>query len=121
MLNVCPGPAPGSGRPPAIFRKPARDPDAFAAILDGRVPDSPRLGRPGKDGEIVHRPGRDLTLSAPKSVSLAALDDGDARVMEAHRKALERTLAWVERRAVESRIKNPDGGGMVRARNQKPV
>ena len=75
------------------------DPDVFTAILDGRVPDGPRLGRPGKDGEIVHRPGRDLTLSAPKSVSLAALVGGDARVADAHGRAVERTLAWVEERS----------------------
>ena len=97
------------------------DPDVFTAILEGRVPDGPRLGRPGKDGEIVHRPGRDLTLSAPKSVSLAALVGGDARVTEAHGRAVERTLAWVEERAVETRMKHPDGGRMIRAGDQKAV
>ena len=97
------------------------DPDAFTAILEGRVPDGPRLGRPGKDGETVHRPGRDLTLSAPKSVSLAALVGGDARVVEAHGRAVERTLAWVEERAVETRMKHPDGGRMIRAGGQKAV
>ncbi len=97
------------------------DPDVFPAILEGRVPDGPRLGRPGKDGEIVHRPGRDLTLSAPKSVSLAALVGGDARVADAHGRAVERTLAWAEERAVETRMKGPDGAGMIRAGNQKAV
>ena len=97
------------------------DPDAFTAILEGRVPDGPRLGRPGKDGDIVHRPGRDLTLSAPKSVSLAALVGGDARVAEAHGRAVERTLAWVEERAIETRMKHPDGGRMIRASGQKAV
>ena len=97
------------------------DPDVFTAILEGRVPDGPQLGRPGKDGEIVHRPGRDLTLSAPKSVSLAALVGGDARVAEAHGRAVERTLAWVEERAVETRMKAPEGGRMIRAGGQKAV
>ena len=97
------------------------DPDTFTAILEGRVPDGPRLGRPGKDGEIVHRPGRDLTLSAPKSVSLAALVGGDARVAEAHGRAVERTLAWVEERAIETRMRDPDGGRMIRAGDQKAV
>ena len=97
------------------------DPDVFTAILEGRVPDGPRLGRPGKDGEIVHRPGRDLTLSAPKSVSLAALVGGDARVTKAHGRAVDRTLAWVEGRAVETRMKDPDGGRMIRAGDQKAV
>ena len=61
------------------------DPDAFKAILEGRVPDGSetRLGRRGKNGEFHHRPGRDLTFSAPKSVSLAALVGGDARIVEA--------------------------------------
>jgi len=97
------------------------DPDAFTAILEGRVPDGPQLGRPGKDGDMVHRPGRDLTLSAPKSVSLAALVGGDARVAEAHGRAVERTLAWVEERTIETRMKHPDGGRMVRAGGQKAV
>ena len=105
------------------------DPDVFTAILEGRVPDGPRLGRPGKDGETVHRPGRDLTLSAPKSVSLAALVGGDARVAEAHGRAVKRTLAWVEERAVETRMKEPGSGPgqtpangrMIRAGGQKAV
>jgi len=47
------------------------DPDAFRAVLEGKVPDGSgrRLGRRGREGEIAHRPGRDLTLSAPKNVS----------------------------------------------------
>ena len=99
----------------ALGRSGPVDPDVFTAILEGQVPDGPRLGRPGKDGEIVHRPGRDLTLSAPKSVSLVALVGGDARVAEAHGRAVTRTLAWVEERAVETRMKDPDGGRMIRA------
>ena len=61
------------------------DPDTFRAVLEGRVPDGSgkRLGRRGRDGEIHHRPGRDLTFSAPKSVSLAALVGGDARAIDA--------------------------------------
>ena len=75
------------------------DPDVFRAVLEGEVPDGSgsRLGRRGKDGGIHHRPGRDLTLSAPKSVSLLALVGGDARVIEAHDRAVARTLTWVER------------------------
>ena len=97
------------------------DPDVFTAILEGRVPNGPRLGRPGRDGEIVHRPGRDLTLSAPKSVSLAALVGGDERVADAHGRAVERTLAWVEERVVETRMKAPGGGRLIRAGDQKAV
>ena len=45
----------------------AVDPDVFRAALEGEVPDGSgqRLGRRIRDGEIHHRPGRDLTFSAP--------------------------------------------------------
>ncbi|MCY4431117.1 MAG: relaxase domain-containing protein, partial [Rhodospirillales bacterium] len=56
------------------------DADVFRRILEGRVPDGPQLGRRGPDGEIRHRPGRDVTLSAPKSVSLIAMVGGDGRI-----------------------------------------
>ena len=99
------------------------DPDLFKTVLEGEVPDGSgrRLGRRRKDGVLEHRPGRDLTFSAPKSVSLAALVGGDARVVEAHDRAVERTLAWVEGNAAETRMKDPDTGRMVRAGDQKTV
>ena len=107
------------------------DADTFRAVLEGRVPDGSdtRLGRRGKDGEIVHRPGRDLTFSAPKSVSIAALVGGDKRIVEAHDRAVAATLAWVERNAAETRMKDPglnpgqapETGRMARVGNQKIV
>ena len=99
------------------------DPDVFRAVLEGEVPDGSgrRLGRRGKDGGIHHRPGRDLTLSAPKSVSLLALVGGDARVIEAHDAAVARTLAWVERNVAETRMSDPESGRIVRAGDQKTV
>ena len=99
------------------------DPDTFRAVLEGRVPDGSgrQLGKRGKDGEILHRPGRDLTFSAPKSVSIAALVGGDDRIVEAHDRAVAATLAWVERNAAETRMKNPDTGKMGRVGNQKIV
>ena len=99
------------------------DPDTFRAILEGKVPDGSgtELGRRGKDGEILHRPGRDLTFSAPKSVSLAALVGGDRRIVEAHDRAVAATLAWIEKNAAETRMKDSVTGQMVRAGNQKIV
>ena len=99
------------------------DADTFRAVLEGKVPDGSdtRLGRRGRDGEITHRPGRDLTLSAPKSVSLAALVGGDARVVEAHDRAVARTLAWFEKNVAETRMKDPETGRMVRTGGQKTV
>lgn len=46
-----------------------------------------------------HRAGWDLTFSAPKSVSLAALVGGDERLREAHRKAVDAALVEVEKYA----------------------
>ena len=99
------------------------DPETFRAVLEGRVPDGSdvRLGRRGRDGEIRHRPGRDLTFSAPKSVSIAALVGGDGRIVEAHDRAVAATLAWVERNAAETRMKHPETGAMARTGKQKIV
>jgi conjugative relaxase-like TrwC/TraI family protein len=45
----------------------------------------------------THRAGWDATISAPKSVSLAALVGGDERVREAHRESLQETLKDFEK------------------------
>jgi len=64
----------------------------FAALLDGRLP----------SGETLHnaaagrRGGTDGTFSAPKSVSLQALVGGDKRIIDAHRVAVDRALAYAE-------------------------
>ena len=81
---------------------------AFKAVLEGRVPDGPRLGKRGRDGEITHRPGRDVTLSAPKSVSLMSMVGGDERIVEAHDRAA--TLGWIEKNAVHTRMQDPGSG-----------
>ena len=92
-------------------------------MLEGHVPDGSgkRLGRIGKDGEITHRPGRDLTFSAPKSVSLIGLVGGDARVVGAHDRAVARTLAWFEKNVAETRMKDPETGRVGRTGDQKTV
>ena len=99
------------------------DAETFRAVLEGNVPDGSgtRLGRRTRDGSIEHRPGRDLTFSAPKSVSVAALVGGDARIVEAHDRAVKATLGWVEGNAAETRLRDPGTGRMVRAGGQKIV
>ena len=99
------------------------DPETFKDVLAGKVPDGSdrQLGKREKDGGIEHRPGRDATFSAPKSVSLAALIGGDRRVVDAHDRAVSRSLAWIERNAVETRLKDPQTGRMVRVGGQKMV
>ena len=99
------------------------DPDTFGRVLAGAVPDGSgkRLGKRIGRGEIHHRPGRDLTFSAPKSVSLAALVGGDRRIVEAHDRAVGRSLEWFEKNAAETRVHDAANGTMVRVRNQKSV
>ncbi len=82
----------------------------FEKILAGCVPGTDiRLGR-ARDGEHEHRPGLDLTLSAPKSVSLEALLTGDRRVVTAHDAAVRATLDWVEKTLLQTRGYDPATG-----------
>ena len=99
------------------------DSDLFTDILAGEVPDGSglRLGRRNREGEIEHRPGRDLTFSAPKSVSLAALIGGDERIAGVHDAAVRKALAWIEANAVETRMMDPELGRMVRTGGQSIV
>ena len=97
------------------------DPEAFRRVLEGEVPGGRRLGRMEPDGTVRHRPGRDVTLSAPKSVSLMAMVGGDGRIVEAHDKAVTATLGWIEANAVETRMRDRATGAMVRAGDQKMV
>ena len=99
------------------------DPDLFRDILEGTVPDGSgrRLGRREKDGSIAHRPGRDLTFSAPKSVSLIALLGNDTAVAAAHDAAVKRTLGWLEATTIQTRMKDPETGFLVHAGGQKMV
>ncbi len=99
------------------------DPESFKTVLEGEVPDGSgkRLGRRLGEGEIRYRPGRDLTFSAPKSVSLAALVGGDERIVKAHSRAVEHALDWFEKNAAETRVQDGATGRMGRAGDQKTV
>ena len=96
----------GQGGGGAGALRPGRSRRTFQAILEGKVPGGPHLGRRGKEGEIEHRPGRDVTMSAPKSVSLLALVGGDARIVEAH----DRAVHDDPRLGREERGPDPDAG-----------
>ena len=78
-------------------------PTRFEAILSGAVPGTDAtLGRI-REGKREHRPGVDITMQAPKSVSLAALVSGDARIIRAHDRAVEATLEFVEEHLLVTR------------------
>ena len=99
------------------------DPDIFSQVLAGEVPNGSgqRLGRRIGQGKIHHRLGRDLTFSAPKSVSLAALVGGDERIVDAHDRAVKKSLGWFEKNVAETRVQDAGTGQMVRTRDQKTV
>ena len=85
----------------------------FESLLAGHVIGTGiRLGRK-RDGAHEHRPGLDITFSAPKSVSLAALlptrryPHGDRGVVHAHDEAVKATLDWIEGNLLETRGWDP--------------
>ncbi|MDE0046085.1 MAG: relaxase domain-containing protein [bacterium] len=89
------------------------DAEPFQAVLEGHVPGTGvRLGSIRK-GQHRHRPGVDLVFSAPKSVALEALFEGNDRVVEAHDHAAKATLGWIEERFLEAR-------GFDRATGRRP-
>lgn len=87
------------------------DRDDFIAFLDGKIT-NPKTGElqdlaSNSKGED-RRLGYDLTISAPKSVSVVALAGGDARVVEAHVNANDAAMKWLEKHGAQVRIK--EGG-----------
>lgn len=81
--------------------------EQFMELLEGKV-DGQELGkwaRSEKTGEMEreHRPGIDLTFSAPKSVSLLAEVAGSEEVSKAHDVAVERAIMYLERAAAQAR------------------
>ena len=89
-------------------------PKRFEDVLAGYVPGTDvRLGRL-RDGEHQHRPGVDVTFSAPKSVSLEALvyaaPKTGARVVRAHDEAVSATLGFIETELLQARSYEPETG-----------
>jgi conjugative relaxase-like TrwC/TraI family protein len=85
--------------------------DQFRDMLDGKMPGGQQLGTV-RDGEVQHRPGWDVTMSAPKSVSIMAEVAGDRRLVGAHDRAVKSALAFAERHSAATRIR--DGGSVER-------
>ena len=53
-----------------------------------------------KQSKRHNRPGTDITLSAPKSISVAALVMGDQQILEAHQSAVCATMEYVENHCI---------------------
>lgn len=75
----------------------------FERLLSGYLPGGVVMTQTQK-GEY-HRPGYDLTFSAPKSVSILALVAGNEAVLAAHQEAVFDTLAHIEQQYAALRHK----------------
>lgn len=83
------------------------DRQAFFEVLNGKV-DGQELGKWVKNEETgekerEHRPGTDMTFSAPKSVSLMAEVYGKRDVREAHEAAVKKALSHIETELARTR------------------
>ncbi len=81
--------------------------EQFRAVLNGSHP-SFNGGEVGK-GDDRHRPGWDLTLSAPKSYSVLALVGGDTRLIELERAAVKAAMTYAEEHFSVTRVRQGDG------------
>ncbi|WBY17084.1 conjugative relaxase [Erythrobacteraceae bacterium WH01K] len=84
------------------------DRQRFGELLEGRIAGQ-QLGTV-REGKVEHRPGWDITFSAPKSVSIMAEVAGDKRLIKAHGKAVKTALAHVEKHMAATRVRQ---GGVV--------
>ncbi len=83
------------------------EPRIFQNILSGNI-DNQQLGKWIKNPETgkkerQHRPGIDVTFSAPKSVSLLAEVYGQHAVREAHETAVKAALTYIEKNLIHTR------------------
>ena len=76
--------------------------ERFAEVLKGRV-SGQQIGQADR-----HTPGWDVTFSAPKSASIAALT-GDDRLVAAHDVAVYAALAHLEQHAIVTRQRGAEG------------
>ncbi|HDV5785636.1 TPA: conjugative transfer relaxase/helicase TraI [Legionella pneumophila] len=76
--------------------------EQMLSLLEGRLPDGTQLGRTDKEG-IKHRPGFDMTVSAPKSFSILLESGADKRLAEALDKAVDWFVGEMEQEFAEAR------------------
>ncbi|MEO0375487.1 MAG: MobF family relaxase, partial [Cyanobacteria bacterium P01_A01_bin.17] len=88
----------------------------FSSLLAGQAPDGQSLS-----GKVVNpekrRAATDFTFSAPKSVSLAALVQGDEQVLAAHHQAVGKALSVLEERYAQTRVSMETGRQKVTTGN----
>jgi conjugative relaxase-like TrwC/TraI family protein len=83
----------GKGSEKLGLEGPVKEQD-FKNLLDGHSQTGNKLIQ-GTNGK-AHRPGYDLTFSAPKSVSILGIVGNDKGVMDAHRNAVKKVISSIE-------------------------
>ena len=73
----------------------AVDSEVFKNLLDGQLPDGTKVRTTQTKGS-KDRKGIDFTFSAPKSVSIQALVQGDSRITAAHDRAVKESLDFLQ-------------------------
>ena len=90
--------------------------ETFQKVLTGHsASGQPLFNR--KIDPAKRRAATDFTFSAPKSVSVAALVQGDQRVVAAHRTAVDRTLQVLESRYAQTRVTTNTGRRTIKTGN----
>ena len=84
------------------------NPEDFKALLHGSGPNGESLHARAID-PTRHRAATDYTFSAPKSISIAGLVQGDERVIAAHNQAVDVALEVLQKRFAQTRISTPEG------------
>lgn len=75
------------------------------SVLSGHLGDETIKGK----RENTHRPGLDLTFSAPKGISTLALVGGDTRLIEAHDNAIKFVLDQIEKDVAQVKVTHEKG------------
>jgi conjugative relaxase-like TrwC/TraI family protein len=78
----------------------------FSKLLHGELPNGEKFRtRPPTHEKYKERAGIDCTFSAPKSVSIGALVNGDSRLELAHREAVNTAMKVLEERYASTRVR----------------
>jgi len=100
--DVCPSYWAGKGAEILGISGEVVDSDRFKRYLLGDIAGS-TIGT-NRDGKYQHKPGFDLQFSPAKSVSVMALVAGDQRIIEAHDKAVNEAISFLEEKAAYTRV-----------------
>lgn len=77
--------------------------EQMLSLLKGTLPDGRQLGKIDKQG-IHHRPGFDMTLSAPKSFSILLESGADPRLVKALDQATDWFVQEIEKEFAQARV-----------------